>query len=361
MKEKGQIKRLFPGGNTSQGFYSYYHHVIQPQQAKRVFLLKGGPGVGKSHLMKTIGHWLVDQGYDIEFHHCSADPESLDAVVSPALKIAFIDGTAPHVIDPKYPGAVETLIPLGEHWNEPGLEAVREEIVRHTDENGKLYKRVYKYLEAAKLITEDQEWIYQEAFDPKKAEMPIRNFIQRIHQEVKESERLGQERHLFGSAYTFMGHIHHADTFIQPMGKQFVLQGSSLQLKSKILGRIAQGLIESGVDVEYYHHPMVPQWIEALVVPQYDLAVSSHQFGKPVALLNLEDYMDATVLAHYQQELKTAAEFATKLLEQVYENLKKTKKNHDKIEAFYHPHVHFNTIDQLTADLQEKLLEIAKG
>ncbi len=97
MTTKGKIKRLFPGGNTSVGFFSYYNYVINLKEANRVYLLKGGPGVGKSHLMKKIGNDMVESGYDVEFHHCSADPESIDAVVITTLKIAIIDGTSPHV------------------------------------------------------------------------------------------------------------------------------------------------------------------------------------------------------------------------------------------------------------------------
>ncbi|WP_026476232.1 ATPase [Alkaliphilus transvaalensis] len=96
MATKGRIKRLFPGGNTSVGFFSYYQYVIDLKEANRLYLLKGGPGVGKSSLMKKIGHEMVERGYDIEFHHCSAGPEGVDAVVIPALKVAIIDGTSPH-------------------------------------------------------------------------------------------------------------------------------------------------------------------------------------------------------------------------------------------------------------------------
>ncbi len=104
---------MFPGGNTSVGFYSYYDYILPQDRAKRIFVIKGGPGVGKSTFMKQIGNELVEKGYDAEFMHCSSDPDSLDGIVIPALEVAFIDGTAPHVVDPKNPGAVdETIHPL---------------------------------------------------------------------------------------------------------------------------------------------------------------------------------------------------------------------------------------------------------
>lgn len=96
MAKRGHIKRVFPGANTACGFYSYYDYIID-ENAYRKYIIKGGPGVGKSSFMKKIGYEMVDMGYDIEFHQCSSDNNSVDAVVIPKLKVAFVDGTAPHV------------------------------------------------------------------------------------------------------------------------------------------------------------------------------------------------------------------------------------------------------------------------
>ena len=45
-------RHLFPGGNTSKGFYSFYRYVLSQDDAKRILCIKGGPGTGKSQLMK---------------------------------------------------------------------------------------------------------------------------------------------------------------------------------------------------------------------------------------------------------------------------------------------------------------------
>lgn len=91
---KGMLKSYFPGGNTSQGFYSLYNHMIG-SDANRILVIKGGPGVGKSTFMRAIGEAMLEKGYDVEYHCCSSDNGSLDGVVIPALKIALVDGTAP--------------------------------------------------------------------------------------------------------------------------------------------------------------------------------------------------------------------------------------------------------------------------
>lgn len=99
MAKRGSIKRVFPGGNTSYGFHSFYDYIIGPD-ATRILVIKGGPGVGKSTFMKSIGEAMLERGYDVEFLHCSSDNSSLDGVVIPAIKVALVDGTAPHSVVP---------------------------------------------------------------------------------------------------------------------------------------------------------------------------------------------------------------------------------------------------------------------
>ena len=96
---KGKIRHMFPGGNTSKGFYSYYNYIINQEDAKRIFILKGGPGVGKSTFMKKIAAEMLERGDDAEYMHCSSDNNSLDGLVIPRIGVALIDGTAPHVVD----------------------------------------------------------------------------------------------------------------------------------------------------------------------------------------------------------------------------------------------------------------------
>ena len=48
---KGRIRHMFPGGNTSQGFFSYYDYILGQEEANRIICIKGGPGVGKSTFM----------------------------------------------------------------------------------------------------------------------------------------------------------------------------------------------------------------------------------------------------------------------------------------------------------------------
>ena len=88
--------QFYLGANAPSGFYSLYDQLIDPDQAQDVMILKGGPGCGKSSLMRKVGAAMEERGLTVEYIQCSGDPDSLDAVVIPALATAIVDGTAPH-------------------------------------------------------------------------------------------------------------------------------------------------------------------------------------------------------------------------------------------------------------------------
>jgi len=146
-----RIRRLFPGGNTAYGFYSFYDQIIAPD-ATRILVIKGGPGVGKSSFMGAIAKEMAGRGFAAEFMHCSSDNDSLDGVVFPEIRVAMIDGTAPHVFDPKNPGCVDEILHLGDYWDEAGITRHKEAILAVNREVGRLFARAYRFLRAAKEI-----------------------------------------------------------------------------------------------------------------------------------------------------------------------------------------------------------------
>ena len=87
--------QYFLGGNTPSGFYSLYHQLSDPEQFQAVYIIKRGPGSGKSSLMRRVGRHAQAAGLETEEVLCSGDPGSLDALLLPQLGAAIVDGTAP--------------------------------------------------------------------------------------------------------------------------------------------------------------------------------------------------------------------------------------------------------------------------
>ena len=90
--------QYFLGGNTPSGFYSLYHQLSDPARMRALYIIKGGPGSGKSTLMRRVERHAQAAGLETQEVLCSGDPDSLDAVVLPGKQVAIVDGTAPHVV-----------------------------------------------------------------------------------------------------------------------------------------------------------------------------------------------------------------------------------------------------------------------
>ena len=113
--------RLFAGANSGGGFQSFYETILSDSEIKRIYILKGGPGTGKSSFMRDAASLAASRGLSVESYFCSSDPSSLDAVVLGG-KYAILDGTAPHTVEASAPGAREEIINLGAFWNSDKLE-----------------------------------------------------------------------------------------------------------------------------------------------------------------------------------------------------------------------------------------------
>lgn len=87
---------FFLGANSGQGFQNLFPRFCDPEAHHDLIVLKGGPGAGKSTMMRRIGKAMEDRGEDIEYLYCSGDPDSLDGVHIPRIRTAIVDGTAPH-------------------------------------------------------------------------------------------------------------------------------------------------------------------------------------------------------------------------------------------------------------------------
>ena len=110
--------KYFLAANSCEGFCSYFDKSYLPDGEWRAFIIKGGPGTGKSSFMKYFALKASEKGYKTLLCPCSSDPNSLDGVIIPDKKLVMLDGTPPHTLEPAFPGACEKILNFGDFWDD---------------------------------------------------------------------------------------------------------------------------------------------------------------------------------------------------------------------------------------------------
>ena len=174
-----QITHFFLGANSGSGFQNLFSEIMDPETAFDLMILKGGPGVGKNTFMREIGKAMEQAGADVEYLWCSGDPDSLDGVAIPAIRCAVCDGTSPHIVEPKYPAAVDRYVDLGRFYDLPAAKAQAAEVKRHTHDYQDAYARAYRCLKAARQVELDTAAEIRQCFDSQRAARRISGIMAR--------------------------------------------------------------------------------------------------------------------------------------------------------------------------------------
>lgn len=370
--QKGKIKMFFPGGNTSRGFYSFYDYIIDREQAQRVFILKGGPGVGKSTFMKKIGEELQSLGFDLEYHWCSSDSDSLDAVVVPVLKVALIDGTAPHVVDPRYPGAVDEIVHFGGYWDDAKLKSSRDEIISLNKMVGQQFATVYRSLQLARVALEEERGCREKGLKGQEFHRLIGDLFRQIFgQEVAWGKGHPRERHLFAWALTPQGIVHHLPTVLGGLRFLYLIQGDPGSGKEIIFRELAELAYRSGSSVEVYHCAFDPALIDLVVLPDHKTAVLNTfpelSFDsttlpdlKYLETIECNNCLDASALKNYERELREAGELFRGCFERGMHYLQEARRFYRELEQYYSVAMDFEGLKRKRDDVLASIVEYAR-
>ncbi|MBE3577135.1 MAG: ATPase [Limnochordales bacterium] len=370
------VRHLFAGNNTPQGFFSYYEYLI-PASPRRVFVLKGGPGTGKSTFMRRIGEKFNWRGWTVEYFHCSSDPDSLDGILFPEIGIAIVDGTAPHVIDPRFPGAVDEIINLGEFWDEAMLAASRDEITLLTREISSLFARAYWYLRAALLMREEQAAVYEQAMDHAFARRAWARAAAYLWEAMRAAGRQssqlpgadtpkeGRIRRLFATAITPSGYRSFLPDLFGGSAHLVVVRGAPGTGKSTLVARLADFVTAQGYDCELYCDALRPERPEHIWIPALKAGVVTstaiHPFPpRPNDLvIDLDGGLDTRLVQSETAALETARRWATELSDLAIAHLKQAKHLHDRLEAYYVHSMNFPALERLQSDVEGRILAIS--
>lgn len=355
------MRKYFLGGNTPKGFFSYYDYLIRQTEARKIYVLKGGPGTGKSTLMKKVALWAEDEGFDVDYIYCSSDPDSLDGLVIPEMKIAMVDGTSPHIVDPKTPGAVDTIVHLGHLWNEKNMRKNKDEILCINGMISEKFTLAYEHLKAAGVLHGTISKLRRRMLNKDRvnsvAEEIIYNEIKGISQ-----KGTGFTRKLFASAFCPTGYVSHSRSL--SCGKKYLLSGNGA---SYITQKVAATLENYGYDTELFFNPLAPDTeVLHIYVPELDVGIFTQETVGGISsegayIPDLSGATDKYLLDEYSEELDNCRQALNAQTEQACGVIKRAKALHDKLECCYIPNMDFAGINKIEQSIIAELEEMKQS
>lgn len=348
----------FAGATASAGFTSYFDELYDAKEGFKVYILKGGPGTGKSTLMKKIASRLDGADIPYELFYCSSDPDSLDAIRIPSLKTVVLDGTSPHTLDPVFPGACEVIVNLGECFNKKSLFSNREKIIDLSLSCKKMHKEARKYINAAGSLSEDSLSVGLISCDLEKA----------VHFGESRAKKYGfskiekpKETHLFLSAVTPKGIVSFEQTLENISDDVYVIEDNIGGASGIIISKIKTEMLKKGYEIISFMSPLISGKTEHIYIPEQKIAFcTQNQYFKgtpsPHRTVHASRFINKKILSEHKTRLNFNKKASIKLLENASVLLNKANALHRELEEYYINAMDYKKLDKVSQSLTEEIV-----
>lgn len=335
--------KYFLGSNTAEGFYSLYNGFVSLDEVF-LWVIKGGAGCGKSSFMKRIGSAAEKADLRVEYALCSGDPNSVDGVYIPELKTAYVDGTAPHLIDTRLAAIDSAYIDLSRYYDIEGLEAHRAELEELKNGNSLSYTKAYALLSAAAAIK--RGLVYKKIGTREKiaAESRIKGTMNR---ELGRKKANGKIVYRFLSAISCYGRVYLPET-AGTLCRRFYHIKSRIGLAEYSIKTIAEAAAAAGHKIIVCPDSLTPEVPEAVLIPELQVAFVRDEKlipeGAETHRINVDSKLAPALLRSLRPDMKFSEKITANLVEKAAESLSYAKGFHDEMENIYNPYVDFASV-----------------
>ncbi len=337
MPDKAQ--HFFAAANTYDGFVSFFSEIFDTETLNKLIVLKGGPGVGKSTIMKNVAKAAIERGFSPVCYHCSSDPSSLDGVLVKELSFAVIDGTAPHTFEPKFAGAKGKILNLGEAWDTRLLEESKDKICSLSGIKENCYERAYLLFAAAENVIKEEMSISALCVNYEKIRRASDKFASKHFKNASHHTKI---RHIVTSACSKSGKVRFFTPEESALHNYFVKDvKKTADVFFKLLYENALGRVpEMCVGV----HELNPDRINCLYFPTLSLSVSVYEdeycaglekAGKEYKIINLGRFFDLALYRKSRAKYRFAEKCEKSLMKEAFSELKTAGEIHAELEKIY--------------------------
>ncbi len=361
---KDENEGYFAAANTKNGFKSYFDNIFSQDVCDRTYILKGGPGVGKSTFMKKLGKLSEESGFKVEYFYCSSDPSSLDGIIIKEKRIAVVDGTSPHAVEPKFAGARDIIIDLGRAWNTDKLLESRDKIIDLSNKKSRLYCDCYKYLECKNTM----DGILYNLVCPyvlfdkleKSSKRLAKSICRGKENSSKVSIRLTNAVSAFGKVRlsTFEDTADHCIFLKEPFAES--------RIPSLVMRQIFDCAKNSGCDIYVSYNPQNPDHIDALYFPETKISVSvfdeklvakCDRMLKKCKIVNCQRFVDMKKFSSLKPLRKFYSKISQNIEKQALECLDEAGKLHGELEQIYGKCTNYKQVEKISGEYFKKILQ----
>lgn len=343
-------ERYFAASNSSEGFCSYYDDVFNLQKLYKIFVIKGGSGTGKAFFMKEIAKTAELYGFSVRYIYCSSDSESLDGIIINEQKIAVLDGTSPHVYEPKYIGAVEVFVNLADFLDEKILTASRKIIERISNEKKLGFEKVYRKLKAYQVLTQNIETLILPCLKFEK----IKKYAQRFSEGIEKED--GIDEHLLTRSIGMRG-LSSFDTYLEK-SKIYYEINDYFESAHFLMREIYSNLKSKGANLQISNNPITKNRIDVLCAPSSGLTFEiGNRMENDFRLINMKRFVDNDEIIKIRHEYRAIARVRDSVLDLALAEFEKIKKSHFLLEEIYGSAMNFAAKEQFTREFCNKIFE----
>lgn len=333
---------LFAAANTYGGFVSLFDETFSRDAVGKIYILKGGPGNGKSTLMKRYAENAQKNGFSPIFYHCSSDPKSLDGVFVPETGTAILDGTPPHVFEPVYPCVRDVYVNLAGVFDEKKLAESDTAIKLLCRRKSDCYKTAYRLLAAAKNIESEMYALSQKFVSRRKIKDTAVRFAGKYLKKSICAKNRGEVSQILTQAVSADGEIR----FFSPENRAetlFFIKENKLAGRM-FLSELAEIVRRSGTEAVFSLMPENLSEVSGIYMPAQKISVSFFdddycakldKLGKPYKTINASRFTDSEKYKLYRGKYRFAEKCLETLKSSACEELSAAGAYHAKLEKIY--------------------------
>ena len=331
-------EEYFAAANSYAGFISKFHLEFEPKLYERIFILKGGPGTGKSTLMRGIGSYFSNMNAYVKAIYCSSDIHSLDGVVLRYndRSICVIDGTAPHVFEPEYPGAKEEIVNLASGFNNVALRKNSERIIALCATKRAHYKSAYSLLDIAGKINDKILYDFSKTYDYSRAEFIIKELVSELKIEKSTCVDWRYISCFNKDKYVRLSCFDSCERLIKIRGNGY----SEYLFMSQLLSYIGTQNTE-----RLYYTPLSDKMIESIKTAHFTLITDN----------TADDALDTSAITEPSTELTRLISYKTSIEDLAAEAFLKASVSHFELEKIYKEATSFANNEEIFGQLIAKI------